>query len=125
MAKEGFKRIAVTAAESDDDVIVVGVPLAKGDDEKAAPSPLSTAPAETPGPSPVPMPSARAEKPLVDRAPGPKERSAGSKESEDGFKGTTLEDLSATPLSKTQLIVIVAAVVLLIVGAVYYFAVMR
>lgn len=105
---EGFKHISVAKGEDDDVVIHAGVGTddapADGTGFKAKPHPAAAT-----APAPAATPAAT----LAEPAP------------EDAYRETTLDDLQAQPMSKTQKAVIACAVVALIVAVVYYLVFMH
>ena len=141
MGDTGFKHIAVTAADEDDEVITAGVkPSAQeaaesgvrdelagdvqvagdegdnGDGDEAGAVAGAVASAETP----------------VERAAaaGPQKLAKGASDARSArkqgeYRESALSDLEPEPMSMTQKVVIIAAVVCIIGALIYYFAFMR
>ena len=119
-----FKRIAVTAAEDDDEVIVAGIgaeaDVSPKDDERAGETqePESERADDRQRPAPVKKPSEST--PSSAAAPRGKKRPR-----DDGHHETTLEDLKPEPMPAAQKITIIAVVAILVIAIVYYFAFLR
>ena len=143
MADTGFKHIAVTAAEEDDEVITAGMKPA-AQPETAKPLADSSQVSQDPENSV----SADQESRLseldsdagdIDAVSAPSDKDASSAgaasaanrpakkpaRKQGAYHETTLSDLEPEPMSTTQKAVIIAAVVCIIGALIYYFVFMR
>ena len=141
----GFKHISVSSDDEDDIVIRAGV-AATSDEDSAIEEPVTAAaaPAISDNSQPA-MPHSKVSSSLSDsqavaeshpqsegaaasstvRGNQPKPVESAKAPKREGYRETTLEDLSSQPMPKVQKIVIACAVVAVIAAVAYYFAFMR
>lgn len=141
----GFKHISVSSDDEDDIVIRAGV-AATSDEDSAIEEPVTAAaaPAISDNSQPA-MPHSKVSSSLSDsqavaeshpqsegaaasstvRVNQPKPVESAKAPKREGYRETTLEDLSSQPMPKVQKIVIACAVVAVIAAVAYYFAFMR
>lgn len=136
---EGFKRIAVTPAEEEDEVILAGVSGA-GDAAKGASSLQARAHDPEPAEAGPGCESASAEAPrreslsesegsregsLEGSLEGARRKGAGEGARENARGETTLADLEGYSMPFAQRVIIIAAIVCIIGAVIYYLAFMR